>query len=96
MSKALLISLIPILIFACRSVEKFPEEKDVKTGANVPSKDCREIGIIRGRSNSKTPKMDEAMLDLKKEAANKGANYVQLKEKSGYGTEVVGLAFNCP
>ncbi|OQW53489.1 MAG: hypothetical protein A4S09_07785 [Proteobacteria bacterium SG_bin7] len=83
-------------IAACHTVEKFPEAKDVNTGANIPNKDCREIGSIRGRANSKTPDMEAAMKDLKMEAANKGANYVQIKEKSGYGTEVVGVAFNCP
>lgn len=85
-----------LFVTACHTVEKFPESKDVNTGANVPNKDCREIGSIRGRANSKTPNMEEALKDLKMEAANKGANYVQIKEKSGYGTEVVGLAFNCP
>lgn len=93
-----LLSLVGLLLglVACQSVEKFPEAKDVKTGANIPSSDCREISSIRGRANSKTPDMEAAMKDLKLEAANKGANYVQIKEKSAYGTEIVGVAFNCP
>jgi hypothetical protein len=96
MRSILIITSIVLSIAGCKSVEKFPEAKDVTTGANVPSKDCREIGSIRGRANSKTPDMEAALKDLKLEAANKGANYVQVKEKSGYGTEVVGVAFNCP
>ncbi len=96
MRKNLVLFSVLMVIAGCHSVEKFPEAKDVNTGANVPSKDCREIGSIRGRANSKTPDIEAAMKDLKLEAANKGANYVQIKEKSGYGTEVVGLAFNCP
>lgn len=96
MRKFLAITGLFLSLTACKSVEKFPESKDVNTGANVPSKDCREIGSIRGRANSKTPDMEAAMKDLKMEAANKGANYVQIKEKSGLGTEVVGIAFNCP
>ncbi len=96
MLRIAIILAIGVGLFACKSVEKFPEARDVTTGANVPSKDCREIGSVRGRVNSKTPNLEAAMNDLKIEAANKGANYVQVKEKSSYGTEVVGVAFNCP
>lgn len=90
LTKKLIVSFtIGLALTGCHSVEKFPEAKDVKTGANVPSNDCREIGSIRGRTNSKTPDIEAALKDLKLEAANKGANYVQVKEKSAYGTEIV-------
>ena len=39
---------------------------------------------------------EDALNDMKKEAANKGANYLQIKEYSSYGTAVTGIAFKCP
>ena len=93
MKKLLLGSVI--VCAACHTTQKFPEAKDVKMGANVHP-DCKEIGVIRGRSLAKTPNIDEAMNDLKKEASDQGANYVQISHKSSHGTEVVGKAFNCP
>ena len=73
-----------------------PETDNVKVSRNDADKDCEFISKLEGRSSSKTAKPEDALNDLKKEAANKGANYLVVKEYSGYGTAVTGLAYKCP
>ena len=38
---------------------------------------------------------EQALGDLKREAANKGANYVMVKQYSDLGTSVTGIAYEC-
>ena len=83
-------------IMGCASMSNLPVEENVKVTLQDADKDCTFISKVEGRSNSKVPKQDEALQDLKQEAANKGANYLVVKEYSGLGTAVTGLAYKCP
>lgn len=78
---------------ASRSVLSSPEE--VKVSREQPPKDCQEIGKITGSLTSVKGTPEQALADLKREAANKGANYVVVKQYSDYGTAVTGIAFEC-
>ena len=81
---------------ACKSRSVLPEVKEVKVSRDAADKDCREIGMISGRTASAKGTQEQALEDLKREAANKGANYVVVKEYSSYGTSVTGVAYECP
>jgi uncharacterized protein YbjQ (UPF0145 family) len=54
------------------------------------------MGSITGTTPTVKGTQEEALEDLKREAANKGANYVVVKQYSAYGTSVTGLAYECP
>jgi uncharacterized protein YbjQ (UPF0145 family) len=70
--------------------------KEVKVSREAPSKECTEIGELVGRTATVKGTQEQALEDLKKEAANKGANYVMVKQYSAYGTSVTGVAYECP
>lgn len=80
---------------ACASRSITPESKEVKVSRNTADKDCREVGTISGTTASAKGTREQALEDLKQEAANKGANYVMVKEYSAYGTTVTGVAYEC-
>ncbi len=87
---------IGALLSSCSSMSNLPEQNNVKVSRDLPAKECQTLGKIEGRSNSKVPKQNEALEDLQQEAANKGANYVMVKEYSAMGTAVSGEAYRCP
>jgi hypothetical protein len=80
----------------CSSMSTLPEKENLKVSRDAADKDCHLIGKLEGRTQSKTPKQEEALEDLKQEAANKGANYLQVLEYSSLGTAVTGMAYHCP
>jgi len=93
----ILIVLTPLLVAlnGCRSRSVLPDSNEVKVSREAPAKNCRQIGTLTGTTASAKGTQQEALDDLKKEAANKGANYVMVKEYSAYGTSVTGIAYEC-
>ncbi len=90
--------LIPgvLLLAGCASESLRPEPSNVKLSRDPADEGCRDLGYLQGQTSSAKGTADEAMEDLKKSAALKGANYVQLLEYSGLGTAVSGQAYRCP
>ncbi len=99
-TKYILTTLLTLLSFVfftgCSHMSNLPDEDNVKVTREDAPKDCEYLGKLEGRSMSKVPKQEDALNDLKMEAANKGANYLVVKEYSGNGTAVTGLAYKCP
>lgn len=98
--KALMFSIL-VLVFlsGCSMTSKMselPDEDNVKTSRHKADKDCEELGKVRGTSTSLKGTAEQALADLKQEAANKGANYVEIKQYSDNKTSVTGLAYKCP
>ncbi|MBX3020960.1 MAG: DUF4156 domain-containing protein [Bdellovibrionales bacterium] len=85
-----------IFTTGCRSRSVLPDVKEVKVSRDTAPDDCKEIGPINGTTTSAKGTQEQALADLKQEAANKGANYVMIKQYSAYGTSVVGVAYECP
>lgn len=85
-----------IMLAGCSSRSVLPDADEVKVSRDTAAKKCREIGKITGTTSSAKGTQEQALADLKKEAANKGANYVMVKEYSSYGTGVTGIAYECP
>jgi uncharacterized protein YbjQ (UPF0145 family) len=96
MAFKILLSIVLLFVVAgCRSRSVLSDSKEVKVSREAADKDCRELGKITGTTLSTKGTQEEALEDLKKEAANKGANYVMVKEYSSMGTSVTGIAYEC-
>jgi hypothetical protein len=97
MGRLILIGFALLTFSACahhRSI--LPDVKEVKVGREAAGDDCKELGPINGTTSSTKGTREQALEDMKHEAANKGANYVMIKQYSAYGTSVVGIAYECP
>ena len=94
-SVACLLSII-VALSSCSSMSNLPEQANVKVSREDAANDCIALGKLEGRSRSVKGTNEDALNDLKQEAANKGANYLVVKEYSSNGTTVSGLAYNCP
>jgi hypothetical protein len=97
MMRNLSLFLLLAFVVSCahhRSV--LPDVKEVKVGREPAGDDCKELGPINGTTSSAQGTREQALEDLKREAANKGANYVMIKQYSAYGTSVVGIGYECP
>ena len=88
--------LLAFFLSGCASRSVLPDSKEVEVSREAADKDCRELGKITGTTAAANGTREQALEDLKTEAANKGANYVQVKEYSSYGTSVTGIAYECP
>jgi hypothetical protein len=84
-----------LALTGCGSRSVKPDTEEVKVSREAPDKDCKELGKITGTTGSVKGTADEALADLKQEAANKGANYVLVKQYSDNQTSVTGVAYEC-
>jgi hypothetical protein len=96
MYKKFFLSVLFFSIMGCSSMSVLPEKSNLKVSRDEPSKNCQLIGKLEGRAASTTGTKEDALEDLKQEAANKGANYLKVEQYSAYGTSVTGLAYKCP
>jgi hypothetical protein len=86
-----------LLFFAgCSSQPIVPEAKNVKISREDPSKKCAEIGKVQGSVQTASGTVEQAIEDMKLDAARKGANFVRMEATSAYGTSASGTAFQCP
>lgn len=80
----------------CSSQPIVPEAKNVKLTHDQPAKDCREIGPVQGSVKSTRGTIEQAIEDMKLDAARKGANFIRMGAVSAIGTSASGTAFQCP
>ena len=89
--------LLSLLVLAgCSHQAIVPEAKNVKIQRETPSKDCRNLGHVEGNVIHANGKIEDAIEDMKLDAARKGANFVQMGETSALGKNVAGVAYQCP
>jgi len=86
---------VSIGISNCSHRSVLPDTKELTVRREPPSGKCKELGSITGTTASAKGTQEQALEDLKREAVNKGATYVMVKEFSSYGTTVTGLAYEC-
>ena len=94
--KKLAFAFTALALAGCASKPILPTEKDIKVSREEPSGKCKAMGELTGRTATVKGTREQALEDLKREAANKGANYVMVKQMSDYGTAITGLAYDCP
>lgn len=80
----------------CSSQPIVPEAKNITLKREEPASDCREIGPVQGSVSTVKGTIEQAIEDMKLDAARKGANYVRMEQTSALGTSVNGTAFQCP
>lgn len=91
-------SIFVFLLFtlACASKPILPDAETVKVSRDAADKDCQDLGVVYGKTLNTTGNLEEqALADLKRNASQKGANYVHLQEYSGLGSSVKGTAYLC-
>ena len=81
---------------ACSSHPIKPEAKNVETSRDDADEDCKSLGKVQGSVMSAKGTFEQALEDLKLDAARKGANFVKIGKTSAMGTSVQGEAFFCP
>lgn len=92
-----LIFMLPLgLSLGCASRSVLPKTDEVKISREPAPEKCLEIGSVRGTTATMKGSAEQALEDLKKSAAAKGANYVSIKQYSDNQTMVTGLAYECP
>lgn len=84
------------MMAACSSQPIIPAAKNIKLARENPGKNCVEIGKVQGSVQTKSGTIEDAIEDMKLDAARKGANYVRMEATSAYGTSASGTAFQCP
>ncbi len=98
MNKIFLVALVALVVAfaACSSAPPVkPEADNVKVSRDPADENCKEIGPVEGRNSSAKGTFDNALEDLKTDAAGKGANYVQIRQSGAMGTSVRGIAYLC-
>lgn len=85
-----------LFFVACGSHPIKPVGENIKVSREDAASDCREIGAVEGRNQAVTGTFEQALEDLKLDAARKGANFVRIGQTSGTGTAVRGTAYFCP
>lgn len=96
LQKLLSATLILGAMAACSSKPVIPMADSVKVSRDPAGSRCREIGPVRGTTLSVRGNAKEVLEDMKKDAAQKGANYVVVQQYSGQETAVTGIAYDCP
>lgn len=85
-----------IALSACSTHSVVPDKEGVKISRDDADKDCRELGPVQGSVTTAKGTVEQAIEDMKMDAARKGANYVRMQAASAIGTSVSGLAYKCP
>lgn len=95
MKKTLSFLIIPMIFIGCASQPILPDKSSVKVSREEADDDCKKIGKVTGASLSVKATKEQVLDDLKQDAADKGANYVVIKQWSSNGTNVTGVAYQC-
>jgi hypothetical protein len=85
-----------LLIAGCRSTPVVPSADNIKISRDDAKKSCQEIGKVQGSTGSSKGTVEQAIDDMKLDAARKGANYVRMEATSALGSSVMGTAYYCP
>lgn len=88
--------LVAMSLTACHSHPIVPDGKNVTISRDDAAKDCRELGRVQGSVTSVHGTVEQAIEDMKTDAARKGANFVHMEATSALGTSVSGTAYFCP
>ncbi len=84
------------LMFGCSSQPIIPDAKNVKVSREDADSDCKDLGPVQGSVTTVKGTIEQALEDMKLDAARKGANYVRMQATSAMGSSVSGTAYMCP
>lgn len=96
----LLSMLLTLLVFGlvvgCGSHPIKPEADNVKVSREEADEECKDLGPVEGTVSTKSGTFEQALENMKIDAARKGANFVKMEATSAYGTATRGNAYFCP
>lgn len=96
MGKLLIAWGLAVLLAGCSSQPLVPASENVKIQREEMDPACENLGALEGRSSSLKGEVEQAIEDLRLEAARKGATHVRLETTSGLGNSARGTAYRCP
>jgi hypothetical protein len=98
MKSIVLLALLPLTLLgaACSHQPVLPEAKNVTVKREDAPSGCREIGRVLGQVRTTAGSIEQAVDDMKLDAARKGANYVRMESTGAMGTSASGTAYQCP
>ena len=83
------------IAISCASDPPAPDGSRVRVSHEVPHGDCKQLGQVVGSSPTSSGAYEQALADLKAEAARKVANTVRIVAISPHGTAIRGMAYRC-
>ena len=84
------------LLGACSNTPPInPDGNNIEVSRAKADDDCKKIGNVQGRVTHHSQGFDDALRNLKEDAAGQGANYVQLQKSGAMGQSVSGVAYIC-
>lgn len=90
------LTLVSLFFLGCSQTPPVvPDANQVQVSRKPAKNSCEELGPVEGRAIGHQGGFDEALEDLKKEAAHRGANYVHLGASGAMATAVRGVAYVC-
>ncbi len=94
--KLVLLGTFSLVIAACSHQALIPAARNVKIARENPPADCQEIGRVQGSVKTVAGSIEQAIDDMKLDAARKGANFVRMEATGAMGTSTSGTAYKCP
>ena len=86
--------LLLILIFLITGCQSRPYDH-VQVGPSYPAGACREIGQVIGNAATRENAREQAINDMRYNAAKLDGDYVRLVAVSAHGSAARGVAYRC-
>ena len=87
---------LTISAVGCSSHPVVPEAKNVEVSRKDADSDCQDLGRVQGSVKTAKGTIEDAIEDMKLDAARKGANYIRMEAAGAMGTSAAGTAYRCP
>jgi hypothetical protein len=84
------------LLASCSHQPIVPDAKNVEVAREAAGPKCVELGRVAGSVSSVKGTIEQAIEDMKLDAARKGANFVKMESTGAMGTSATGVAYQCP
>lgn len=92
----LVTTLVMSALAGCSHQAIVPEARNVKIARENPPSNCAVLGPVTGKTKTMSGSIEQAIDDMKLDAARKGANYVRMESTGAMGTTASGTAYQCP
>ena len=80
----------------CSHQPVVPDAKNVEVAREEAGSKCVELGRVSGSVSTVNGTIEQAIEDMKLDAARKGANFVKMESTGAMGTSATGIAYQCP
>lgn len=91
----LLTIMASLCLASCSGRPIKPDGANVKVTRQPVDIDCRDLGTVNGRVRSTRGTFEEALQDMRADAARMGATHIQVGQTGPMGTSINGRAYSC-